>query len=146
MNEGGMTGDERMAAQNGESVDGYVHPAGVEVLGEAQPVAWLYEATDGRRVLDFQPNPNSAGTWRPLVFAAGVPAPAAGLRQVGWVLHTTYGPLFEANVTEEQKARFVPVYVADGVRVVGHACKLDGSICESRPDRCSDCPAGGGKS
>lgn len=36
---------------------------------------------------------------------------------------------------------------ASGGRVVGHACKLDGSICESRPDRCSDCPAGaGGKS
>jgi hypothetical protein len=32
---------------------------------------------------------------------------------------------------------------ASGVRMVGHACKLDGSICESRPDRCSDCPAGG---
>jgi hypothetical protein len=35
---------------------------------------------------------------------------------------------------------------AVGVLVVGHACKLDGSICESRPDRCSDCPAAGGKS
>lgn len=34
---------------------------------------------------------------------------------------------------------------ASGLRVVGHACKLDGSICESRPDRCSDCPAAGGK-
>lgn len=32
-----------------------------------------------------------------------------------------------------------------GVRVVGHSCKLDGSICESRPDRCSGCPAAGGK-
>lgn len=35
---------------------------------------------------------------------------------------------------------------ACGVQVVGHACKLDGSICESRPDRCSDCPAAGGRS
>lgn len=43
--------------------------------------------------------------------------------------------------------RFEAIERANGVLVVGHACKLDGSICESRPDRCSDCPAGaGGKS
>jgi hypothetical protein len=35
------------------------------------------------------------------------------------------------------------IRAALGVQVVGHACKLDGSICESRQDRCSDCPTKG---
>lgn len=34
-----------------------------------ESVAWLYEATDGRRLLDFKPNPSSAGTWHPLYAA-----------------------------------------------------------------------------
>jgi hypothetical protein len=44
------------------------------------------------------------------------------------------------------RSRLRAALAAHGVRVVGHACKLDGSICESRPDRCSNCPAAGGGS
>lgn len=48
--------------------------------------------------------------------AHGVPLAApTGMRQIGWVLQTSYGPLFEVNVTDEQRTRWHPVYVADGV-------------------------------
>jgi hypothetical protein len=54
----------------------------------------------------------------------------------GWASAEPYLSLLRAAIA-----------AARGVRVIGHACKLDGSICESRPDRCSGCPAGaGGKS
>lgn len=37
---------------------------------------------------------------------------AGGLRQIGWARQTEHGVLFERTVTDEQRTRFQPVYVA----------------------------------
>lgn len=55
----------------------------------------------------------------------------AGFRQVGWMVQTEYGPLFDTQVTDEQRTRWVPVYVADGVTApdaLGYATRLAESM------------------